>query len=74
MELTEQQEATNRVIVLGEQEAMDQQTRWGFSDLRALFINCTLKRSPEVSNTRGLLRATVPGLASKFARRGDRGS
>ena len=25
-----------------------------FSDLRALFINCTLKRSPEVSNTQGL--------------------
>ena len=24
------------------------------SDLRALFINCTLKRSPEVSNTQGL--------------------
>ena len=22
---------------------------WDFSDLRALFINCTLKRSPEVS-------------------------
>jgi multimeric flavodoxin WrbA len=27
---------------------------WDFSDLRALFINCTLKRSPEVSNTQGL--------------------
>ena len=26
-----------------------------FSDLRALFINCTLKRSPEVSNTQGLV-------------------
>ena len=25
-----------------------------FSDLRALFVNCTLKRSPEVSNTQGL--------------------
>jgi multimeric flavodoxin WrbA/quercetin dioxygenase-like cupin family protein len=25
-----------------------------YSDLRALFINCTLKRSPEVSNTEGL--------------------
>ena len=25
-----------------------------FSDLRALFISCTLKRSPEVSNTEGL--------------------
>jgi multimeric flavodoxin WrbA len=27
---------------------------WDFSDLRALFINCTLKRSPEVSNTQAL--------------------
>lgn len=27
-----------------------------YSDLRALFINCTLKRSPEVSNTEGLAR------------------
>ncbi len=27
---------------------------WDFSDLRALFVNCTLKRSPEVSNTQGL--------------------
>jgi len=30
------------------------QDRWDFSDLRALFINCTLKRSPEISNTQGL--------------------
>ena len=27
----------------------------GYSDLRALFVNCTLKRSPEVSNTQGLM-------------------
>jgi multimeric flavodoxin WrbA len=26
-----------------------------FSDLRATFVNCTLKRSPEVSNTQGLV-------------------
>jgi multimeric flavodoxin WrbA len=26
-----------------------------YSDLRALFINCTLKRSPEASNTEGLM-------------------
>ena len=25
-----------------------------FTDLKAVFINCTLKRSPEVSNTEGL--------------------
>jgi multimeric flavodoxin WrbA len=28
---------------------------WDFSDLKAVFINATLKRSPEVSNTDGLL-------------------
>jgi multimeric flavodoxin WrbA len=54
MELTEQQGTTDRLTVSAEQEVMNQQTRWDFSDLRALFINCTLKRSPEVSNTRGL--------------------
>ncbi len=26
-----------------------------FSDLRALFLNCTLKRSPETSHTQGLV-------------------
>jgi hypothetical protein len=33
------------------QEALCAQTRWDFSDLRALFVNCTLKRSPERSHT-----------------------
>jgi hypothetical protein len=28
---------------------------WDFSDLRALFMNCTLKRSPELSHTEGLV-------------------
>jgi multimeric flavodoxin WrbA len=36
------------------QEELCQQDRWDFSGLRALFVNCTLKRSPEVSNTQGL--------------------
>ncbi|MBZ0268885.1 NAD(P)H-dependent oxidoreductase, partial [bacterium] len=30
-------------------------SRWDFSDLRALFLNCTLKRSPEPSHTQGLI-------------------
>src|SRR5262245_33999419 len=29
-------------------------SEWDFSDLKAVFINCTLKRSPEISNTRAL--------------------
>ena len=28
---------------------------WDFSDLRALFLNCTLKRTPELSHTQGLI-------------------
>ncbi len=36
------------------QEQLYEQAQWDFSDLRALYINCTLKRSPEVSHTQGL--------------------
>jgi hypothetical protein len=28
-----------------------EESPWDFSDLRAVYVNCTLKRSPEVSNT-----------------------
>lgn len=31
-------------------------SRWDFSGLDALFLNCTLKRSPELSHTEGLIR------------------
>ena len=37
------------------QEELCAQSTWDFSDLSALFVNCTLKRSPEVSNTQGLV-------------------
>jgi multimeric flavodoxin WrbA len=37
------------------QERLCTTSRWDFSDLRALFLNCTLKRSPELSHTQGLL-------------------
>jgi len=37
-----------------QEEELCRQTRWDFSDLRAMFINCTLKRSPEQSHTQGL--------------------
>ena len=30
-------------------------SRWDFSDLRALFLNCTLKPSPQQSHTEGLI-------------------
>ena len=31
------------------------ESKWDFSDLKALFLNCTLKRSPELSHTEGLI-------------------
>ncbi len=37
------------------QERWCSESRWDFSDLTALFLNCTLKRSPEPSNTEGLI-------------------
>ncbi len=41
------------------QEELCRQSRWHFSDLRALFINCTLKRSPEQSHTQGLADRSI---------------
>ena len=37
------------------QEDLCSQTTWDFSGLSALFINTTLKKSPEMSNTQGLI-------------------
>jgi len=41
------------------QEALCDQKQWDLSNLSALFINCTLKKSPEVSNTEGLTRISM---------------
>ena len=38
-----------------QQEALCEGHSWDFSDLNALFLNCTLKRSPELSHTQGLI-------------------
>lgn len=38
------------------QEELCSQSKWNFSDLKALFINCTLKKSPEISHTDGLVK------------------
>ena len=37
------------------QERWCRESRWDFSDLRALFLNCTLKRTPELSHTEGVI-------------------
>ena len=36
-------------------EQMCSESTWDFSDLKALFLNCTLKKSPELSHTQGLI-------------------
>ena len=38
------------------QETWCSESKWDFSDLHALFLNCTLKRSPELTHTDGLIR------------------
>jgi len=55
------------------QEEMCASSRWDFSDIRALFLNCTLKRSPELSHTEGLIaicRAIMEknGVSTKLLR------
>ena len=41
------------------QEELCATSRWDFSDLRAVYINCTLKRSPEISHTQGLADRSI---------------
>ncbi len=40
-------------------ETLATDSRWDFSDLQALFINCTLKKSPEMSHTQGLMDIAI---------------
>ncbi|HSL81758.1 MAG TPA: flavodoxin family protein [Thermoanaerobaculia bacterium] len=35
-----------------------EESPWDFSDLKALFLNCTLKRTPELSHTEGLIEVS----------------
>ena len=41
------------------QEVLCEGSEWDFSDLRAIYIHCTLKRSPERSHTEGLASRSV---------------
>lgn len=44
-------------MVLNEHQKSEcEEHAWDFSDLKALILNCTLKKSPERSHTEGLLR------------------
>jgi multimeric flavodoxin WrbA len=40
-------------------EQLSAESRWDFSDLRAIYVNCTLKPSPELSNTQGLADRSI---------------
>ncbi len=40
------------------QQELCEQSKWDFSDLKALFINCTLKKSDRMSHTRGLIEVS----------------
>ena len=40
-------------------EQLCETSPWDFSDLRALYVNCTLKRSPEPSNTQALADRSI---------------
>ena len=43
-------------MVLNEKQVeMCETSRWDFSDLSAMILNCTLKRSPEMSHTQSLI-------------------
>ena len=43
------------MTLTAKQEELCRQSQWDFSGLTALFVNCTLKRSPELSHTQGLI-------------------
>ena len=50
----------NEATILNERQMATVETsETDYSDLRALFINCTLKRSPETSNTQGLMDLSI---------------
>ena len=40
------------------QTALCDQSRWDFTGLSALFLNCTLKKTPELSHTEGLIEVS----------------
>ena len=46
-------------ILNDKQLKMCDESKWDFSDLKALFLNCTLKKSPEISHTDGPVRESA---------------
>ena len=50
---------TDAVALTDFQRELGTTSRWDFSDLRALYVNCTLKPAPERSHTEGLMRISM---------------
>jgi hypothetical protein len=55
---------------------MCESSSWDFSDLKAIFLNCTLKRSGELSHTEGLIQISKQimeknGIATELLRHVD---
>jgi multimeric flavodoxin WrbA len=48
-------------MTTGEESALE----YRFDGLRAMFVNCTLKRSPETSNTEGLIEKSAAVMAAR---------
>jgi multimeric flavodoxin WrbA len=47
------------VALTEHQQQLSETSPWDFSDLHALYVNCTLKPSPEQSHTEGLMRLSM---------------
>ena len=55
------------------QQKLNQESPYDFSRLKAIFLNCTLKKSPELSHTEGLIRMSqaimeANGIATEIIR------
>jgi hypothetical protein len=50
---------SNRDVLDEKQARMCEESTTDYSDLRAMFVNCTLKRSPELSHTQGLMDISI---------------
>lgn len=59
----------SKVTLNEQQRAWCEESRWDFSDLRALFLNCTLKKSPELSHTQPRAPVTAPREPRVFGSR-----
>jgi len=52
------------VKLSAKQQELCDNSSWDFSGLRALFLNCTLKKSPELSHTQGLIDMSAGIMAA----------